>query len=43
VTGSIRSRGWRRIIDGPFMRYLNGGPVHRQHEQLAAALGLTQL
>jgi hypothetical protein len=38
VRGSIRSRGWRRIVDGPFMSYLNGGPVHRQHAQLAEAL-----
>src|SRR5262245_31904261 len=38
VTGAIRSRGWRRIVDRPFMWYLNRWPVHRQHAQLAAAL-----
>jgi uncharacterized protein YndB with AHSA1/START domain len=38
VTGEFTSRGWRRLIDGPFAWYLAHGPVQRQHSQLAAAL-----
>lgn len=38
VTGTFASRGWRRLIDGPFARYLRTGPVQRQHAQLAEAL-----
>lgn len=38
VVGTFRSRGWRRLIDGPFAWYLQHGPVQRQHAQLAAAL-----
>jgi uncharacterized protein YndB with AHSA1/START domain len=38
VTGTFTSRGWRRLIDAPFARYLRNGPVQRQHAQLAAAL-----
>jgi uncharacterized protein YndB with AHSA1/START domain len=38
VTGVVRSRSWRHVIDGPFMRWLSGAPVRRQHAQLAAAL-----
>ena len=38
VTGTFQSRGWRRLIDGAFARYLRNGPVQRQHAQLAAAL-----
>lgn len=38
VTGTLRSRGWRQVADGPFMWYLRHGPVQRQHAQLAAAL-----
>jgi hypothetical protein len=38
VTGVFTSRGWRRLIDAPFARYLRNGPAQRQHAQLAAAL-----
>ena len=38
VSGTFTSRGWRRLIDGPFAWYLRNGPVQRQHAQLAAAL-----
>ena len=38
VTGTYESRGWRRLIDGPFAWYLLHGPVQRQHAQLRAAL-----
>jgi hypothetical protein len=38
VTGAFRSRGWRRLIDGPFAWYLRHGPVQTQHAQLTAAL-----
>jgi hypothetical protein len=38
VIGTFTSRGWRRLIDGPFALYLRSGPVQRQHAQLAAAL-----
>jgi hypothetical protein len=41
VTGTFTSRGWRRLIDRPFARYLRGGPVQRQHRQLALALSNT--
>ena len=38
VTGSFQSRGWRRLIDGPFAFYLRHGPVQTQHTNLAEAL-----
>jgi hypothetical protein len=38
VTGTFASRGWRRLIDAPFARYLRNGPVQRQHRQLALAI-----
>jgi carbon monoxide dehydrogenase subunit G len=38
VTGTITSRGWRRLFDAPFASYLNRVGTPRQHSQLAAAL-----